>query len=222
MLHWEIMGLRAAIALLMLMGVGLAVLLGHEVLTPTDSLRAGPVLVEIPAHDGILAIAGRLYQAGAIRSRTGFVMLAEGEAVDVPDGLVVGGRGVAVGVPAGAAVEATTPRACNWARRAARRHLLCLSQAAMPPTATPPMMNTKISANSGSDIAIAGCAWSKGSSETTTICRFATANVMKAIASGTRTSAVTILRIMIDQFVSGIGHQESGVRSQGALVLPDY
>ncbi|PYN37684.1 MAG: endolytic transglycosylase MltG [Candidatus Rokuibacteriota bacterium] len=76
MLHWEIMGLRAAIALLMLMGVGLAVLLGHEVLTPTDSLRAGPVLVEIPAHDGILAIAGRLYQAGAIRSRTGFVMLA--------------------------------------------------------------------------------------------------------------------------------------------------
>jgi len=76
MLHWEIMGLRAAIALLMLMGVGLAVLLGHEVLTPTDSLRAGPVLLEIPAHDGILAIAGRLYQAGAIRSRTGFVMLA--------------------------------------------------------------------------------------------------------------------------------------------------
>ncbi len=76
MLHWEIMGLRTAIALLMLIGAGVAVLVGHEVLTPTDALEAGPVLVEIPAHDGILVIAGRLYQGGAIRSRTGFVMLA--------------------------------------------------------------------------------------------------------------------------------------------------
>jgi len=76
MLHWEIMGLRAAIALLMLIGVGVAVLLGHEVLTPTEALQSGPVPVEIPAHDGILAIAGRLHHAGAIRSRTGFVMLA--------------------------------------------------------------------------------------------------------------------------------------------------
>jgi len=76
MLHWEIMALRAAIALLMLIGAGVTVLVGHEVLTPTEALQAGPVAVEIPAHDGILLIAGRLYQAGAIRSRTGFVMLA--------------------------------------------------------------------------------------------------------------------------------------------------
>jgi UPF0755 protein len=76
MLHWEIMGLRAAIALLMLLGVGVAVFLGHEVLTPTAVIQAGPVSIEIPAHDGILTIASRLSQAGAIRSRTGFVMLA--------------------------------------------------------------------------------------------------------------------------------------------------
>jgi UPF0755 protein len=76
MLHWEIMGLRAAIALLMLLGAGLVVLLGREVLTPADALARGTVIVEIPAHDGSLAIAGRLHQAGAIRSRTGFVLMA--------------------------------------------------------------------------------------------------------------------------------------------------
>ena len=57
MLHWEIMGLRAAIALLMLIGVAVVALLGYEVATPTDALQAGPVLVEIPAHDGVLEIA---------------------------------------------------------------------------------------------------------------------------------------------------------------------
>jgi len=70
------MGLRTAIALLMLIGTGVAVFLGHEVLTPTEALQTAPVSVEIPAHDGILLIAGRLYQANAIRSRTGFVMMA--------------------------------------------------------------------------------------------------------------------------------------------------
>src|SRR5262249_53708241 len=70
------MGLRTAIALLMLVGLGATIFVGHEALTPTEALQAGPVLVEIPAHDGILAIAGRLHQAGAIRSRVGFVMLA--------------------------------------------------------------------------------------------------------------------------------------------------
>jgi UPF0755 protein len=76
MLHWEIMGLRAAIALLMLLGAGLVVLVGREVLTPTAALESGTVVAEIPAHDGIFSIAGRLHQAGGIRSRTGFVLLA--------------------------------------------------------------------------------------------------------------------------------------------------
>jgi UPF0755 protein len=70
------MGLRAAIALLMLLGAGLVVLVGREVLTPTAALESGTVVAEIPAHDGIFSIAGRLHQAGGIRSRTGFVLLA--------------------------------------------------------------------------------------------------------------------------------------------------
>src|SRR5262245_27745712 len=58
------------------------------------------------------------------------------------------------------------------------------------------MRRARISANSGSATASAGCAWSNGSSETTTVWRFATANVIRTIASGTRISAKTILRIM--------------------------
>ena len=76
MLHWEIMGLRAAIALLMLLGLGLVALVGREVLIPADALERGTVVVEIPPHDGVLRIAGRLYEAGGIRSRTGFIFLA--------------------------------------------------------------------------------------------------------------------------------------------------
>src|SRR6267142_1725895 len=76
MLHWEIMGLRAAIALSVLLSAGALVLVGQEVLTPADALEAAPVVVEIPAHDGVMAIAARLHRAGGIRSRVGFVLLA--------------------------------------------------------------------------------------------------------------------------------------------------
>lgn len=81
MLHWEIMGLRAAIALLMLLGIGVVAGLGYQVATPTETLQLGPVIVEIPAHDGLLEIASRLHRAGAIRSRAGFVILAWGRGV---------------------------------------------------------------------------------------------------------------------------------------------
>ena len=76
MLHWEIMGLRAALALLMLVGAALATVVGWEALTPAPALQRGMVIVEIPAHDSVLSIAGRLYRAGGIRTRTGFVFLA--------------------------------------------------------------------------------------------------------------------------------------------------
>jgi len=76
MLHWEIMQLRLVIGLIVLLSMGTVVGLAHEVLTPANALDSGPVLVEIPAHDGVLDIAGRLYKAGAIRSRVGFVLLA--------------------------------------------------------------------------------------------------------------------------------------------------
>ncbi|PYN25496.1 MAG: endolytic transglycosylase MltG [Candidatus Rokuibacteriota bacterium] len=51
-------------------------MVGHQVLTPADALETGPLLVEIPAHEGVLAIAERLYGASVIRSRVGFVLLA--------------------------------------------------------------------------------------------------------------------------------------------------
>lgn len=76
MLHWEIMQLRLVIGLVVLLSMGAVVGLAHEVLTPANALDSGPILVDIPAHDGVLDIAGRLYAAGAIRSRVGFVLLA--------------------------------------------------------------------------------------------------------------------------------------------------
>jgi len=76
MLHWEIMGLRLFIGLLVLLAAATLVVVGHQVLTPADALETGPLLVEIPAHDGVLAIAERLYGASVIRSRVGFVLLA--------------------------------------------------------------------------------------------------------------------------------------------------
>src|SRR4029450_8988317 len=76
MLHWEIMQLRVVIGLVVLLSMGAVVGLAHEVLTPATALDSGPILVDIPAHDGVLDIARRLYKAGAIRSRVGFVLLA--------------------------------------------------------------------------------------------------------------------------------------------------
>src|SRR6266571_2658669 len=76
MLHWKIMRLRLAIGLVVLLSMGAVVGVAHEVLTPAAKLDSGPLLVEIPAHEGVLDIAGRLYAAGVIRSRVGFVVLA--------------------------------------------------------------------------------------------------------------------------------------------------
>jgi UPF0755 protein len=64
--------------------VGVAVLaavlalawLGWQVATPTRALQAGSRDVEIPAHDGILPIAGALHRAGVVRSPAGFVLLS--------------------------------------------------------------------------------------------------------------------------------------------------
>jgi len=47
--------------------------LGWLVLTPTASVRQGPLVVTIPPHDGLLGIAERLAQAQVIRSRAAFV-----------------------------------------------------------------------------------------------------------------------------------------------------
>src|SRR4030095_5497195 len=43
---------------------------------PATALDSGPILVDLPAHDGVLDIARRLYAAGAVRSPVRFVPLA--------------------------------------------------------------------------------------------------------------------------------------------------
>jgi UPF0755 protein len=46
------------------------------VVSPPSPLRDGPLLVEIPAQESAIGIAGRLQDSGAIRSRVGFVALS--------------------------------------------------------------------------------------------------------------------------------------------------
>src|SRR5712691_10791351 len=117
--------------------------------------------------------------------------------------------------------SARSSRTCACARRAARRHLLCRSQAATPPTTTPPITSSRISANRGSERAKAGCAWSNGSNETVTVWRFATAKVTTTIASGTRISAVTILRIMVsgDGAIEPLAHFLAGLEERHRFLL---
>jgi UPF0755 protein len=45
-------------------------------LTPAPAVQAGPLIVDIPAHEGLLAIADRLSRAGVVRSRAAFLALA--------------------------------------------------------------------------------------------------------------------------------------------------
>src|SRR5262245_58329767 len=61
---------------------------------------------------------------------------------------------------------------------------------------TPLITRTRIKANRGSPTARIGCAWSKGSNEITTVCRFATAKTTNMIPNGTRISPEMTLRIM--------------------------
>jgi UPF0755 protein len=59
--------------LIPLAGTGLLVWL---VLTPGPALEAGPLVVDIPAHEGLLGIAERLADAGVVRSRAAFIALS--------------------------------------------------------------------------------------------------------------------------------------------------
>jgi UPF0755 protein len=71
------MRLRTA-ALLLLLVAGGAGALTWLALTPSPALQAGPLIVDIPAHEGLLGITDRLREAGVIRSRAAFVALAAG------------------------------------------------------------------------------------------------------------------------------------------------
>jgi UPF0755 protein len=46
------------------------------VLAPAPAVRSGPLVVDIPAHEGLRGIVGQLSEAGVIRSRVAFLGLA--------------------------------------------------------------------------------------------------------------------------------------------------
>ncbi|HEY3067993.1 MAG TPA: endolytic transglycosylase MltG [Methylomirabilota bacterium] len=66
--------MRVALVALILLGLlgGLGVE-AWRIATPTESLRRGPLVVEIPAHEGVVDVARRLARADAVRSGLGFM-----------------------------------------------------------------------------------------------------------------------------------------------------
>src|SRR5438105_4193182 len=68
------MRLRGLLLVLLLL-TGAAGGLAWLALTPAPALEAGPLVIEIPAHEGLVHIAERLAQAGVIRSRPAFLGL---------------------------------------------------------------------------------------------------------------------------------------------------
>ena len=69
------MGLRPLPSALTLGAAVLATVLAWEIFTPAPALDAGGVVVEIPAHRGVLGVAAALRDAGVIRSRAAFITL---------------------------------------------------------------------------------------------------------------------------------------------------
>ena len=70
------MGLRLLGLLLVLAGAAAAGVEAWRAITPTESLLAGPRVVEIPAHEGLVAIARRLADADVVRCPETFVALS--------------------------------------------------------------------------------------------------------------------------------------------------
>ena len=66
------------LAVFLVVAVVIAGGLAWVVLTPTPAVQAGPLVVEIPAHEGVLGIATRLAGAEVIRNRYAFVALTAG------------------------------------------------------------------------------------------------------------------------------------------------
>ena len=68
------MRLRSLLLVLLLL-VGVTGAVAWLVLTPAPALDAGPLIVEIPAHEGVMGIADQLARAGVVRSRALFLGL---------------------------------------------------------------------------------------------------------------------------------------------------
>ena len=69
------MHLRSCGALLVVFAAAVAAA-GWLALGPAAGVESGPRVVEVPAHEGVLGIAGRLAEAGVIRSRVAFLGLS--------------------------------------------------------------------------------------------------------------------------------------------------
>src|SRR5262245_63476523 len=83
--------------------------------------------------------------------------------------------------------------------RAARRKRPCRNQVAMPPARTPSMATAMITTNSGRVTATVGVAELKGSKETVTKWRLATAKMMKKMPRGMMTTAEKNFRTTISR-----------------------
>jgi UPF0755 protein len=66
------------LALLVLLGCSAGGGLAWLALSPTPAVQAGPLVVEIPAHEGVLRIAARLAEADVVHSRYAFLALTVG------------------------------------------------------------------------------------------------------------------------------------------------
>jgi UPF0755 protein len=66
------------LALLMLLGLSAATGVAWLALSPTPAVQAGPLVVEIPAHEGVLGIASRLADADVVHSRFAFLVFTAG------------------------------------------------------------------------------------------------------------------------------------------------
>jgi UPF0755 protein len=64
-----------ALALAVILGLSATTGVAWLAFTPTPAVQAGPLVVEIPAHEGVLGIATRLAEAGVVRSRFAFLAL---------------------------------------------------------------------------------------------------------------------------------------------------
>jgi len=70
--------LLRGLALIGLSGLAAVGSLAWMALNPTPAVQAGPLVVDIPAHEGVLGIATRLAEADVVPGRVAFLAIAVG------------------------------------------------------------------------------------------------------------------------------------------------
>src|SRR5579863_2803200 len=94
---------------------------------------------------------------------------------------------------------ARASRASASCRRAARRQWRCRNQVAAPPASTPSTATAMMTTKSGSVTPSAGSVELKGSNDTVTRCRLATAKTTKTRPSGIKTTMLRNLRMTLSR-----------------------